>query len=250
MRYLPGGIQREVGTVCASGLTTDIPPRIRILASQQLCIPLCYGRIFNVGIYLTWVSTTYLGSVYSHQYSSNSKVLGLDGEALAEHSRQWGPSARICVDLQRDPLMFPSLVSKPRTAAAAFVDNFGRIDELEVMTFSDILFAIRPKGPNMPHRLNGIVAVATDYLNQVLTEATAAANPHQRVKFYKMMTIRPGFESPALYMLRSFFYAWFFNCQKSPKLRCSAAPGIRPRYLDSRSFGLAIMYIESRNFRL
>lgn len=43
------------------------------------------------------------------------------------------------------------------------------------------------------------------------------------------MTIRPSFESSALYM-RGFFYAWFFNCQKSPKLRCSAAPGIRPRF--------------------
>ena len=62
------------------------------------------------------------------------------------------------------------------------------------MTSLDILFAVHPEGPDMPHRLNGVVTVATDYFNQVLTEAIAAADPHQIVKFYKMVTIRPGIE--------------------------------------------------------
>ena len=169
-----------------------------------------------------------VGSVPSYSYSANSKVLGLDGEALAEHSRRWGPSARICVELQRDPLMLPSLTSKARTAAAAFVGGPGPIDELQAMTSSDILFAVRPER----HRLNGIVTVATDYFNQVLTETAAAADPRQRAHFYKMMTIRRGFEPSALYMLRSFFCAWFFNCQKSLEIRCftRAAPGTRPRF--------------------
>jgi len=126
--------------------------------------------------------------------------------------------------------MFPLLTSKAKTAAAAFVDKFEQIDELQAMTFLDILFAVHPEGPDMPRRINGIVTVATDYFNQVLTEAAAAADPFRRVKFYKMMTIRPGFESSALYILQSFFCAWFFNCQKSPNIRCSAAPGTRPRF--------------------
>src|SRR5947208_12711259 len=123
--------------------------------------------------------------------------------------------------------MAPSLMSKARTAAAAFVDNFEQIDEPQATTLPDILFAVHPEGP---FQLVGIVTVATDYFNQVLTEATAAADPHQRIKFYKMMSIRPGFESSALYILRSFFYAWFFNCWKSPKLQCSATPGTSPEF--------------------
>ena len=157
-------------------------------------------------------------------------MLGLDGEALAEHSRRWGPSARICVELQRDPSMLPLLTSRAKTAAAAFVASPGPINELQAITSSDILFAVRPEGPDMPHRLNGIVTVATDYFNQVLTEAAAAAGPRQRANIYKMMTIRPGFGPSALYMLRSFFCAWFFNCQKSPEIRCFTAHGTRPRF--------------------
>jgi len=126
--------------------------------------------------------------------------------------------------------MLPSLTSKARTAAAAFVGSFGPIDELQAMTSSHILFAVRPEGPDIPRRLNAIVTVATDYFNQVLTEATAAVDPHQRVKFYKMMTIHPGFESSALSILRRFFCAWFFNCQKSPIIRCSAAPSTRLKF--------------------
>ena len=122
------------------------------------------------------------------------------------------------------------LMYKARTTATAFVDNFGQIDEPRAMTLPDILFAVHPKGPDMPSRLIGIVTVATDYFNQVITEAAAAADPHQRIKFYKTVSICPGFESSALYILRSFFYAWFFNCQKSPNLRCSAAPGTRSRF--------------------
>jgi hypothetical protein len=155
----------------------------------------------------------------------NSKVLDLDGEALVKHSSQWGPSARICIEMQRDPLMALSLISKARTAAAAFVDDFEQIDEPQATTLPDILFVVHPEGP---FRFVGIVSVATDYFNQVLTEAYAAADLHQRIEFYKMLSIRAGFESSALYILRSFFYAWFFNCWKSPKLQCSAAPG-KPR---------------------
>ena len=152
-------------------------------------------------------------------------MLGLDGEALVKHSSQWGPSARICVDLQRDPSMALSLISRARTAAAAFVDNFKQIDEPQATTLLDILFVVHPE---LPFRPVGIVSVATDYLNQVLTEATAAADPHQRIKFYKMLSIRLGFESSAFYILQSFFYTWFFNYWKSPKLQCSAAPGTSP----------------------
>jgi len=166
----------------------------------------------------------------SLEFISLGKVLDLDGEALAGHSRRWGPSARIYVELQRGHLMSPLLTSKVITAAAAFVNDFGRIDDLQAMTFSDILFAVRPRGPYIPQRLGGIVTVATDYLNQVLTEAAAAADPVRRVEFYKMMTIRPGFESSALYMLRKFFCTLFFNGHKSPRLRCSATPGTRPRF--------------------
>lgn len=157
-------------------------------------------------------------------------MLDLDGEALVGHSRRWGPSARICLDLQRGHLESSSLTSKVITSATAFVNDFGRTDDLQVMTLSDILFAVRPRGPHIPDRYVGIATVATDYFNQVVTEAAADADPDRRVKFYKMLTIRAGFESSALYMLRNFFCAWFFNGQKSPNLRCSAPPGTRSRF--------------------
>lgn len=147
MRYLPHGFQREIGIHRTSelNLTNDVP--LYVLDSRRSCAPLCHGPILTFGIYFTRVSTIYrrkylFSLIFCHQQGAWPRWGG-PRRTFDGHSRRWGPSARICVELQRDPLILPLLTSKARTAAVAFVDSFGRIDELQAMTFSDILFAVR-----------------------------------------------------------------------------------------------------------
>src|SRR6266850_3442408 len=82
-----------------------------------------------------------LGLVNPERFTK-SKVLDLrvDGEAL-RHSQKWGPSARMR-SAETALVDETAVESEASSAAIKFALKFGRIGKLEVITDSDILFAV------------------------------------------------------------------------------------------------------------
>jgi hypothetical protein len=65
-----------------------------------------------------------------------------------------------------------------------------------------------------------VADVPTDYLNQIIAEATAAAVHSQQMEFYGKISRHSSFNSLAGYIFKTFFCAWFLGSQKLPTLHC------------------------------
>jgi len=106
-----------------------------------------------------------------------SKILGLNRDALCRHYEKWGPSARTCINLTREPMVEHDLSIRATEAAAYFVKYSGsQVNHVdwESVPHSDILFSIRPEGPGMQQRRRKVIKVATKHLNQIVAEAAEA----------------------------------------------------------------------------
>jgi hypothetical protein len=183
---------------------------------------------------MLWIISLLLNSLHSGKSSPlkhpellfllgiwNSKVLGLSGDALCRHSEKWGPSARTCVQIERNSMVADLLLARRvREAATSFVQTFGNRDELYITDVSHTLLSIRPKGLDVSQRVAMVTEVSTGYLNQIIAEATAAAVDSRQMEFYGEISRRPSFNPLAGYIFKTFFCAWFLGRRKSPTLYC------------------------------
>jgi len=95
-------------------------------------------------------------------------------DLMERHSHKWGPSAHLCVALERDLLSPEKCIEDAQNAAAQFVAKFSPNQDLSTVNLIDlphILFAIQPLHLDFVGRECFRVKVATDYLNQFITEA-------------------------------------------------------------------------------
>lgn len=91
---------------------------------------------------------------------------GVDGEILRELSERWGPAARICVQLARNPWTVEACGSEVKRAASDFVKNFDLADDMVAGVVSHLLFAVRPQDKGalpeerlwLPHFLRSTLA--------------------------------------------------------------------------------------------
>ena len=137
-------------------------------------------------------------------------MLELDGKALLKHSEKWGPSARTCVNLERGYWETEWYASKTQEAATMFVKTYNRTQELNAVDGLHILCSIRPHHHwDLAGRTMMTATVATKHFYQLITEAAAAANAHQRFQFYHMISHHPSFKTilPG-YIFKQFLHTW------------------------------------------
>lgn len=66
--------------------------------------------------------------------------------------------------------------------------------------------------------------VVTAHLSQILVDAITAADTHQHIKFYTMISKSPRFKASMGYMLEKPFDVVLLGCQNSPTLVCTPGP--------------------------
>lgn len=146
-------------------------------------------------------------------------MLGLNGEALQRHSEMWGPSAHVCIALERNSAFVQDLTLDVQGAATTFVQNFIPGNQLNAIMVSHKLFAIRPEDEE---RYRMVAEIATKHIEGYIMDATIAADSCRRHDFFTLMSRHPYFKSSAGYMFEKFFFAWFIGCPKPPvKLHCT-----------------------------
>jgi hypothetical protein len=85
----------------------------------------------------------------------------------------------------------------------------------------------RPENKEVPEgRTVTMATIATNHIGRFIIEAAAAADARRQVEFYLLMSKHSRFKSPAGYMLKKLFYAWFHGLSKLQDLPCSAAPSV------------------------
>lgn len=75
-----------------------------------------------------------------------SNILGINGEILPELSGRWGASARICIQLARNPWDVEVYGTEVERATSDFVKIFDLAGDTEAGVVPHVLFAARPKG--------------------------------------------------------------------------------------------------------
>jgi hypothetical protein len=118
---------------------------------------------------------------YLHAESLCSKILHLDANSLRKYYDLWGPSARLCVRLTRNPNRVAAYEDRVVTGAdelAKYHDQFNNSNQDSPI---HRLFVVRPA----PDRLTSHKDFATNHVREIVSCAYARQSEAVRASFYK-----------------------------------------------------------------
>ncbi|KAH9003512.1 hypothetical protein EDB86DRAFT_3241318 [Lactarius hatsudake] len=149
------------------------------------------------------------------------KVQGLDASALLRNYEKWGPSARTCVRLVRDPQREFRHAIVVNNAADAFVERPPPRTTFDAIEVFDVLFSVRPEVEENGGRTVPVAEMATEHIKRIISCAAAGAEAHKRIKFYRTISTQAAFKGSAGDMFEGFVLSWLYAGSGEP-LRCSA----------------------------
>ncbi|KAH9074287.1 hypothetical protein EDB83DRAFT_2657196 [Lactarius deliciosus] len=149
------------------------------------------------------------------------KVQGLDASALLRNYEKWGPSARTCVRLVRDPQREFRHAIVVNNAADAFVERPPPRTTFDAIQVFHVLFSVRPEVEENGGRTVPVAEMATEYIKRIISCAAAGAEAHNRIKFYRTISTQAAFKGSAGDMFEGFVLSWLYAGSAEP-LRCSA----------------------------
>ncbi|KAH9164837.1 hypothetical protein EDB89DRAFT_385511 [Lactarius sanguifluus] len=152
-----------------------------------------------------------------------SKVQGLDASALLRNYEKWGPSARTCVRLARDPAGERYHAMVVNNAADAFVERPPSRTSFDAIEVFHVLFSVRPEGEDSGGRRVPFAEMATEHIRDIIScaAAAAAAAARKRIEFYRMISTQPSFNVSGK-MFKGFVLSWLYTNSNVDPLRCFA----------------------------
>ncbi|KAH8986501.1 hypothetical protein EDB83DRAFT_2683759 [Lactarius deliciosus] len=116
----------------------------------------------------------------------------------------WGPSARTCVRLARDPAEEDHHAIDVNNAAKAFVERLPSLTTFDAIQVSHVLFAVRPDAENENGRRISVTEMATEHIKRIISCAAAGAEAQKRVEFFRTISTQPAFKESAGDMFEGF----------------------------------------------
>jgi hypothetical protein len=159
---------------------------------------------------------------------SNRNILGRNVSELLRIYNTWGPSARNCLQLSRQPSLEATYKSSVDAAALGFVKDFHATQrELDGLKFSDLIFSIQPENKSVTGRAVPIAQVATRHINFSILKATidAEVGAAERIALYRWLSNHKSesFRSSASHILKIYVLAWLSAYPASTPIPCTAA---------------------------
>ncbi|KAH9022953.1 hypothetical protein EDB85DRAFT_1992850 [Lactarius pseudohatsudake] len=166
------------------------------------------------------------------EIESLGKILGLDLENIKRYYETWGPSARIYLDLSRNPHREHAHEMLVIDAATDFVSRLtATTTGYNAIKVSHILFSVRPESKTPAGRMIPVADAATERIEAIISYAVATAHASERIAFYSTLSRHSWFKAFAGHMFEKFVLTWLSSdhCGLDPLL-CTPA-NIRPRGL-------------------
>jgi hypothetical protein len=165
-----------------------------------------------------------------------SMLLQLDKDNLLSHYHTWGPSARICIELERQSIDPFTRRTTVETGAAYFVANSVQVSRLALgLDFTDdvphTIFAVTPKTLDESGRGVAMVHIATTYLSRIVARAFAAASADHQASFFFSMTSYPWLRSSA---------GWLFQKLALARLTSPTSEQLNAEMRNGRTFVIPI----------
>ncbi|KAF8486058.1 hypothetical protein DFH94DRAFT_166224 [Russula ochroleuca] len=150
------------------------------------------------------------------------KVLDLDADDLRRNYETWGPSARTCVRLLRDPTREYKHESDVMMDAIRFVANPNAYKvALDAIKVIQTLFSIRPEDESPKGRAILIAEIASNRIKEI-SYAAADADAQERVYFYQTMSKRRAFKVAAGQVFERLVVSWLASPNEG-SLHCTSA---------------------------
>ncbi|KAH9001047.1 hypothetical protein EDB92DRAFT_2847 [Lactarius akahatsu] len=144
------------------------------------------------------------------------KILGLNAERLRNNYNLWGPSARVCISLTKNPDDVGSHAQSVADAANSLTSQYGDFKS----TSTRKLFVVRPTSSS---RRMATVEFGTNHLRGIVARAYARHDHATRVTFYKAISRLSLFSSPAGQMYEINVFLWFRHARNTDFLRCTSS---------------------------
>ncbi|KAH8988881.1 hypothetical protein EDB92DRAFT_1817364 [Lactarius akahatsu] len=129
------------------------------------------------------------------EIESLGKILGLDSRNIKRYYETWGPSARICLGLSRNPHRERAHEMLVIDAATDFVSRLtATTTGYNAIKMSHILFSVRPESETPAGRMVPVADVATERIEAIISYAVATAHASERIAFYSTISTHSWFK--------------------------------------------------------
>ena len=178
------------------------------MAHQTWSALLCHGLFRSHRVESTWVRCRHRLLIALTQSRSRSIVLGLDVQGLTQHFEKWGPNARICLELARDPSkvdMFEAFAQVAARAYASAPELYSYTQATVSLCASHSPFTALPSNES---RTTASVTIKTNYLRNLVANAVVELGAAAQVKFYTQTGRHPWFKLSSAYIFEKFVCAF------------------------------------------
>ncbi|KAH9074282.1 hypothetical protein EDB83DRAFT_2549740 [Lactarius deliciosus] len=175
----------------------------------------------------------------AEEITALGKVQGLDASALLRNYEKWGPSARTCVRLAREPAEERHHAIVVNNAADAFVERPPPLTTFNAIQVFHVLFSVRPEGEDRGGRTVPFAEMATEHIRDIISCAAAAALARKRIEFYRIISTQPSFKVSASRMFEGFVLSWLYT-NSDLNLEIPACGEEQTTFFDSKN-GLEIV---------
>ncbi|KAF8257605.1 hypothetical protein EI94DRAFT_1920824 [Lactarius quietus] len=156
-----------------------------------------------------------------------SKVLSLNAGDLQRNYGRWGPSARTCVQLSREPAGEFAHEEAVKETARRFVKELRQdticFAGLDMIRSLHVPFSVRPVGDSRAKRRIPDADIATDRIRAIISCAAAAATTYQRGRFYRDISRHEWFNKSAGSLFKKLVLTWLSSDSEAGTLLCTSA---------------------------
>ncbi|KAI9439307.1 hypothetical protein H4582DRAFT_130435 [Lactarius indigo] len=161
---------------------------------------------------LFWMQVFHFDELYTL-----GKTLGLNTQTLRDNYNSWGPSARVCVSLTKDPNKVRSHAQSVVRAAYGLTSDGRQFDGFRFVSTHQ-LFVVRPTDS----RQVTAVEFGTNRLRGIVARAYANHDRATRLRFYSAIRGDPMFSSPAGEIYKSHVLLWFRHARNTEFIPCTS----------------------------
>ncbi|KAH9171303.1 hypothetical protein EDB89DRAFT_1117820 [Lactarius sanguifluus] len=159
----------------------------------------------------------------AEEITALGKVQGLDTSVLLHYYEKWGPSARTCALLARDPAEEHYHAIAVNKAADAFVERPPTGTTFDAIQAFHVLLSVRPEvNEDEGGRRVPVAEMASEHIREIISCAAAGALAQKRIEFFRTISTQPAFKGSAGDMFKGFVLSWLYAGSNLEPLRCFA----------------------------